>query len=176
MLVKMGRTGLPVEPCCGPRAGKSRDPRSQNADSSPRAQDALGLGLAAKPKGQCGAPWAPTTCGLGRRMAVDWTWASPLPHAASSTARFDESLHAKMSHDYLRSRRPTVGLLETISTARREPPQSISLRSARFFFLAPPPSFLQWHRSACSQPSQGMTRRICRRSGNGGTQTCLLVA
>ena len=25
-------------------------------------------------------------------MAIDWTWASPLPHAASATARLDKSL------------------------------------------------------------------------------------
>ena len=35
LLVKMGRTGPLVEPCRGPRAGKSRDARSQDADSSP---------------------------------------------------------------------------------------------------------------------------------------------
>ena len=28
-------------------------------------------------------------------MAVDWTWASPLPHDASATVRQDKSLHAK---------------------------------------------------------------------------------
>ena len=96
LLVKMGRTRPLVEPRHGPQAGKSGDPRSQNADSSPRAQGALGLGLAAKPRGKCGAPLAPTTCSLGRRVATDWTWASPLPHAASATARLDESLlHAK---------------------------------------------------------------------------------
>ena len=33
LLVKMGRTGPLVEPCCGPQAGKSRDPRCQNADT-----------------------------------------------------------------------------------------------------------------------------------------------
>ena len=85
-LTKTGRTGPLVEPRHGPQADKSGDPRSQNADSSPRAQGALGLGLAAKPQGKCGAPRAPTACSLGRRMAVDWTWASPLPHAALATA------------------------------------------------------------------------------------------
>ena len=34
LLVKMGRTGPLVEPRCGPQAGKSWDPRSQNADNS----------------------------------------------------------------------------------------------------------------------------------------------
>ena len=34
LLVKMGRTGPLAEPRCGPQAGKSGDPRSQNADSS----------------------------------------------------------------------------------------------------------------------------------------------
>ena len=35
LLVKMGRTGPLVEPRRGPQAGKSGDPRSQDADSSP---------------------------------------------------------------------------------------------------------------------------------------------
>ena len=110
MPVKVGRIGPLVEPRCGPQAGKSGDPHSQNADSSPRAQGALGLGLAAKRKGKCGAPRAPTACDLGRRVAVDWTWASPLPDAASATAQFDESLlHAEKDHYYLRSWRPVVG-------------------------------------------------------------------
>ena len=43
LLVKMGRTGLLAEPRRGPQAGKSGDPRSQDADSSPRAQGALDL-------------------------------------------------------------------------------------------------------------------------------------
>ena len=64
LLVKMGHTRPLVEPRRRPQAGKYGDPRSQNADSSPRAQGALGLGLAAKPKGKCGALWAPTACGL----------------------------------------------------------------------------------------------------------------
>ena len=96
LLVKMGRTGPLVEPRRGPQAGKSGDPRSQNADSSPRAQGALGLGFEAKPKVKCGEPRAPIAHGLGRRVAVDWMWASPLPHAASATARLDKSLrHAR---------------------------------------------------------------------------------
>ena len=52
------------EPHCRPQAGKSGDPRSQNADSSPRAQGALRLGFKVKPKGKCGAPRAPTAYGL----------------------------------------------------------------------------------------------------------------
>ena len=32
VLVKMGRAGPPFEPLHRPQAGKSRDPRSQNAD------------------------------------------------------------------------------------------------------------------------------------------------
>ena len=102
LLVKMGRIGLPAKPCYGPQAGKSGDPHSQNADSSPRAQGALGLGFEAKPKVKRGAPRAPIACGPGRRVAVDWTWASPLPHAASTTARLDKSLrHARKNHHYL---------------------------------------------------------------------------
>ena len=63
LLVKMGRTGPRVEPRRGPQVGKSGDPRSRNADSSPRAHGELRLGFEAKPKGKCGAPRAPTTCG-----------------------------------------------------------------------------------------------------------------
>ena len=55
MLVKMGRTGPLDEPRGGPRAGESGDRRSQNADSSPRAEGLLGLGFEAKLKGKCGA-------------------------------------------------------------------------------------------------------------------------
>ena len=86
LLVKMGRTGPLGEPRCGPQAGKYGDPRSQNTDSSPWAQGTLGLGFEAKPKGKCGAPRAPTAHGHGGCMATDWTWVSPLPHAASATA------------------------------------------------------------------------------------------
>ena len=64
LLAKMDRTRPLVEPRRGAQAGKSGDPRSQNADSSPRAQGALGLGFGAKPRGMCGAPRAPTACGL----------------------------------------------------------------------------------------------------------------
>ena len=63
--VKMGRTGPLAEPRRGPQAGKSGDPHSQNADSSPRAQGALGLGFEAKPKVKCGASQAPKACGHG---------------------------------------------------------------------------------------------------------------
>ena len=59
LLMKMGRTGLLAQPRRGPQAGKSGDPHSQNADSSPRAQGALGLGFEAKPKVKRGAPRAP---------------------------------------------------------------------------------------------------------------------
>ena len=65
LLVKMGRTRPLEELRRGLQAGKSGDPHSQNADSSPQAQGALGLGFEAKPKGKCGAPRAPTACGLG---------------------------------------------------------------------------------------------------------------
>ena len=65
LLVKMGCTGPLVEPRRGPQAGKSGDPHSRDADSSPQAQCALGLGFEAKPRGKCVAPRAPTACGLG---------------------------------------------------------------------------------------------------------------
>ena len=71
-------------------------PPFQNTNSSPRAQGALGLGLAAKPKGKCGAPRAPTARDLGRRVAADWTWVSPLPHAPPISAWLGghEALHS----------------------------------------------------------------------------------
>ena len=64
LLVKMSRTGPLVVPRYGPQAGKSGVPCSQDADSSPRAQSALGLGFEAKPKGKCGAPRAPIARGI----------------------------------------------------------------------------------------------------------------
>ena len=57
MLVKMGRAGPPFEPRRKPQAGKSGDPRSQNADSSPRTQGMLRLGFEAKPKGKVRESW-----------------------------------------------------------------------------------------------------------------------
>ena len=59
-----GPYGLLAPPCRGPQAGKSGDPHSQNTDSSPRAQGALGLGFEAKPKVKYGAPRAPKAWGL----------------------------------------------------------------------------------------------------------------
>src|SRR3954471_5893055 len=79
--MKMGRAGPPFEPRCRPQAGKSGDPRSQNADSSPRAQGAPGLGCLERRKGKGKAPRALTARGLGRRVAVDWTWVALFPHA-----------------------------------------------------------------------------------------------
>ena len=76
LLMKMGRTGPRAEPRRGPQTGKSGDPLPRTPTVAP------GLGFEAKPKVKCGAPRAPIACGLGRRVAVDWTWASPLPHAA----------------------------------------------------------------------------------------------
>ena len=67
------------------QAGKSGDPRSQDADSSPRAQGTLELGFEAKPKGKYEAPRALTACGLGRLVAIDGAWASQLSHGASAT-------------------------------------------------------------------------------------------
>ena len=64
-LMKTGHTGPLVEPHRGPQVGKSGDPHSKNANSSPRAQGALGLGFEAKPWVKCGALWAPIACGLG---------------------------------------------------------------------------------------------------------------
>ena len=69
-LVKMGRTGPLVEPCHGPQACKSVDSRPPNADSSPRAQGALGLGFEAKPKVKCRAlrPQKPAALVDARRL------------------------------------------------------------------------------------------------------------
>ena len=65
LLLKMGRTRPLSEPCPGPQAGKSMDPRSQDTDSSPRAQGTLTVGFKVKPRGKCGVPRAPTACNLG---------------------------------------------------------------------------------------------------------------
>ena len=62
--MKMGRTDPLAQPRHRLQAGKSGDPHSQNADSSPRAQGALGLGFEAKPKGKCGVPQAPQPAAL----------------------------------------------------------------------------------------------------------------
>ena len=64
-LMKMGRTRLLVGPRRGPQAGKSGDPHSQNADSSPRANGALVLGFEAKPRVKFEAPRATKSRGLG---------------------------------------------------------------------------------------------------------------
>ena len=87
VLVKMGRAGPPFEPRCRPQAGKSGDPRSQNTDSSPRAEGAPGLGRAERRKGKSETLRALTACCLGRRVAVDWTWVALFPHASSFGAR-----------------------------------------------------------------------------------------
>src|SRR3954464_4025160 len=91
----------PFEPRRRPQAGKSGDPRSQNADSSPRAQGAPRLGRAGRQKGKGEAPRDLTACGLGRRVAVDWTWASLLPHDASTITRIGQVPACKSCHDYL---------------------------------------------------------------------------
>src|SRR3954465_4024335 len=87
VLMKMGCAGPPFEPRLRPQAGKSGDPRSQNADSSPRAQGTHGLGRAERRKGKGVAPRALTACGLGRHVAVDWTWAALFPHTPLFGAR-----------------------------------------------------------------------------------------
>src|SRR3954467_9141025 len=79
--MRRGRVGPPLEPRRRPQAGKSGDPRSQNADSSPRAQGAHELGRAERRKGKGEAPRALTAYGLGCRVAVDWTWAALFTHA-----------------------------------------------------------------------------------------------
>ena len=43
--LKLGHTGPLMEPRHGPQAGKSGYPCSQDVDSSPQAQGALGLGF-----------------------------------------------------------------------------------------------------------------------------------
>src|SRR4051812_3019724 len=97
--MKMGRAGPPFEPRRRPQAGKSGDPRSQNADSSPRAQGTHGLGRAERRKGKGEAPQALTACGLGRRMAVDWTWAVLFTHAPLFCAALDCPAPAPLSPD-----------------------------------------------------------------------------
>ena len=64
LMLKQGHTRPSMEPRGGLQAGRAGYPHIQDADSSPRAQGALGLGFQAKPKGKCGAPRALTACGL----------------------------------------------------------------------------------------------------------------
>ena len=147
----------------GHRQASLGTPCSQNAGSSPRAQGALGLGLAEKQKGKCGAPRSPIACGLGRCVAIDWMWVSLLPHAASATARLDKSLHAETGHDYLRSWRPTVGFLPVINAGGRKPPLYISLLGS-FFLPIPTARRLLWRHRRGSRP-----RRRERLVGKGLT-------
>jgi hypothetical protein len=143
LLLKLGHTRPSMEPRHGPQAGKSGHPRSQDTDSSPRAQGALELGFEAKPKGKCGAPRALSACGLGCHVAIDGAWAPPLPHAASTTARLDETLlHAEKNHNYARSLRPAVGLTLAINEERGKAPIArLRLLATRsFFFLLASPS------------------------------------
>ena len=85
LMLRLGHTRPSMEPHGGPQVGRAGYPLIQDADSSPRAQGALGFGFQVKPKGKCGAPRALTACGLGGRMATDGTWVPPLPHVASAT-------------------------------------------------------------------------------------------
>ena len=92
-------------------------------------------------------------------MAVDGTWASPLPHAASATVRLDETqLHAEENHHYVRSWRPAVGLLLAINEGRGKPPSLIS-------FFTPPasPSSSSPHRLAAVSWRQRRGSRQRRR-------------
>ena len=151
LLMKMGRTGLPTKPRRGPQAGKSGDPRSQNADSSPRAQGALGLGFEAKPKVKCRAPRDPKACSLGRRVAVDWTWASPLLHAASATAR--------LSKGWRRQRLPSLLPFALLRSPFLRPASEIP-RSASILHRISD----QWHRARSSPPRCRLgTSRLLKR-------------
>ena len=155
--MKLGCIGPPLEPRHRPQAGKSGDPRSQNTDSSPRAQGAPKLGLAEKRRGKCVAPQTPTACGLGRRVAVHWTWASWLPHDASVTARLDKSLHAKrvmITCDCGGRRLASPGYMYRTAQAL---PVHRSLLLSFFFFLALAPPYTNG-----TDPSV-----FCRREGEG---------
>ena len=69
-------------------------------------------------------------------MAVDWTWASPLPHAASATARLDKSLrHARKTIITCDRGRCRLAL-SCYKRGGAEPPLPISSSLARFFLLA----------------------------------------
>ena len=104
LLVKMGRTGPLVERCRGTQAGKSGDPRSQNADSGPRAQGAPGLDHVGRRKGKCEAPRALIACGLGRRVAVGWSWAALFPHASLFCTQLGGPVVAHSHPSFRRSR------------------------------------------------------------------------
>jgi hypothetical protein len=62
-MMKMGHARPVKVPRPGLQADKSGYPSSQNADSSPRAQGALGLGVEVKPTSKDEVPWALTACG-----------------------------------------------------------------------------------------------------------------
>ena len=141
LVLQMGCTRPLMEPRFGPQAGKSGNPGSQNADSSPRVQGALGLGFEVKPKGKGEAPQAPIACGPSRRVALDGTWVSPLPHVASAIVRLDKTLlHARRSHHCVGSWRPAVGLPSAINEERGGAPLAhlhlLAIHSS-FFLLVP---------------------------------------
>ena len=74
------------------------------------------LGFGTKPKGKGEAPQALTAYDLGRRVGLDGTWVSPLPHDAMETVRLDKSLlHAEKDHHCVGSWRPAVGLPPAIN-------------------------------------------------------------
>ena len=111
-------------------------PRTPTVAPGPKAP---GLGRAGRRKGKSEAPRALTACGLGRRMAVDWTWAYPLPHDASATARLDKSLHAKrvmITCDH--GGRRLASLSYMYGTARALPISLFLLLFVFLFVLAPP--------------------------------------
>ena len=169
--MKMGRTGSLLEPSHRLQAGKSGYPRSQNTDSSPRAQGTLGLGLAEKRRGKCEAPLSPIACGLGRRVAVDWTWASWLPHDASATARIDKSLHAKrvmITCDRGGRRLASLGYM--YGTARAPPVHPSLLLSVFLFVLAPPYANGADPLVFCRREGEGPPRGSCPASAKEATR------
>ena len=68
VLMKMGHAGPPLEPRRRPQAGKSRDPRSQNADSSPQAPRRARTWLSGEAK---------DLKVMETRLSAFWEWGSP---------------------------------------------------------------------------------------------------
>jgi hypothetical protein len=85
LMLKMGRTRPLREPRHGPQAGKSGYPGSQNANSSPRAQGALGLGFQAKPKRQGRSAVGPQSLQAGLARGADRVVDAPTSLYASAT-------------------------------------------------------------------------------------------
>ena len=132
-----GPYGLLAQPRRGPQVGKSGDPRSRNADSSPRAQGALGLGFAAKPRpsSEHRGPQKPAA-------SVDAWWMIGCGHLCFPM--LPRQLHDLTSPCDMQGKPSLPAIVGdagwpslAINGEGAEPPLPISSSLACFFFLAP---------------------------------------